>query len=303
MQKIVVFGRNGQVARALQDAAVPPGVRVVALSRAEADITKKDSVMGALDRLARDGTVTAVINAAAYTAVDLAESDEAQAYAVNAQGAGHVAAACRAQGVPLLHLSTDYIFDGEEGRPYAEEDKPRPLNAYGRTKLAGEQAVREALGAHIVVRTSWVYAPYGRNFVRTMIGLAGERDHVRIVGDQTGCPTYAGDIATALLGVALQLQTADAARESLWGTYHYAGKGAVTWHGFAQGIFSRWRAYGHKVPEIIESIPSSAYPAPARRPHYTALDCRKIESAFGLSMVPWPRGLDECIRVILKGAG
>jgi dTDP-4-dehydrorhamnose reductase len=224
-----------------------------------------------------------VINCAAYTAVDRAEADVELAHQVNAIGAGNVAAACAQAGIPLIHLSTDYVFDGERGRPTREDDVTQPLNVYGRTKLAGEIAVRERLETHIILRTSWVFSSTGQNFVKTMLRLAANQPEIRVVNDQVGGPTAADDIAQAILTIVSccsELGFAD------WGTYHFSGQPSVSWHQFASAIL---RDSNVKVLPIA----TKEYPTPARRPRYSVLDCSRIARVFGIQQPDWRMSLQK----------
>jgi dTDP-4-dehydrorhamnose reductase len=275
--RVVVFGRSGQVASELGRA----GGRheVLCLGRDALDLTRP----GLEERLPEMLTgAHAAINAAAWTAVDAAETDEAAARVLNADAPGALARACAARGVPFLHVSTDYVFDGSGTRPWTPDDPPGPLGAYGRTKLAGEAAVRAAEGTHAILRTSWVFSAHGGNFVKTMLRLGRERDSLRVVADQIGGPTPAADIAAALLAMAEALG-ADPART---GTYHYAGTPEVSWAGFAREIFAR-----AGLAASVEDIPTSAYPARAPRPLNSRLDCSGLTAAFGLQRPDWRAGL------------
>ena len=237
------------------------------------------------------------INLAAYTAVDRAESEADAAWAINCAGAAHIAAACAESETPLIHLSTDYVFDGRKTGPYQEGDAVNPLGVYGSSKEAGERAVRAALTQHVILRTAWVFGAYGTNFVKTMLRLAGERPLLRVVADQRGCPTAAADIAAALMVIAERIERGAAK----WGTYHFAGVDAVSWHGFAKAIFDL-AAPQLSVRPQVEPITTDQYPTPARRPMNSVLDCRKIEEAFGIRTLPWRVGLASVIREILDRA-
>jgi dTDP-4-dehydrorhamnose reductase len=230
-----------------------------------------------------------VINAAAYTAVDRAESEPDAAWAANCTGPAQLAAGCREAAIPLIHISTDYVFDGSKQGPYREDDPVNPLGVYGRSKEAGDRALREALAEHVILRTAWVYSAHGHNFVKTMLRLAGERPVLRVVADQTGSPTSAADIVVRRL----------AAGEGRWGTFHFTGGGAVTWHGFAEAIFelaAPWRG----PPPRVEAITTADYPTPARRPTNSVLDCRLIADAFGIVPRPWSEALAEVIRELYE---
>ncbi len=294
--KILVAGLQGQLARALvAQAQVRPGVQVVALGRPQLDLTDAASIARALDA-ARPHLV---VNAAAYTAVDKAESEPQAAFAINRDGAGALAAAARAAGCPIVHVSTDYVFDGTKSGPYVETDAPNPAGVYGRSKLEGEAAVAAANPEHVIVRTAWVYAPYGHNFLRTMLRLACERPELRVVSDQRGNPTYAPHLADAILDVAARL-----ARRTppAWGVYHAAARGETTWHGFAAAIVRAASRLG--VPQVpVVPIATADYPTPVRRPANSCLDCGKLERAFGVRLPPWQQGLEDCIAELAEAPG
>lgn len=280
---ILVTGANGQVGRELlRHAGELP---VHGLERSGLDITDAAAVNALLER----ERPRLVINAAAYTAVDKAESDSAQAHAINRDGPAHLAAACARAGIPLLHISTDYVFDGSQTRAYTEADPIAPLGVYGASKWAGEQAVRTTLDTHLILRVSWVFGALGHNFVKTMLRLGSERDELRIVADQHGGPTPAADIARSLLELARRHLRGEALA---WGTYHYAGQPFTSWHGFAEVIFSEARAQGllPRSPRLI-AIASHEYPTPARRPANSALDSQHFTDTFGLTAPDWQRGL------------
>jgi len=291
--KILVFGAGGQIGREVCRAAWPPRYAVLPLDRRVIDITKIAAV-GAL--LARE-TPDLAINLAAYTAVDRAESEADAAWAINCAGAAHIAAACAESETPLIHLSTDYVFDGRKTGSYQEVDAVNPLGVYGSSKEAGERAVRAALTQHVILRTAWVFGAYGTNFVKTMLRLAAERPLLRVVADQRGCPTAAADIAAALMVIAERIEKGAAK----WGTYHFADVDAVSWHGFAKAIFDL-AAPQLSVRPQVEPITTDRYPTPARRPMNSVLDCRKIEEAFGIRTLPWRVGLASVIREILDRA-
>jgi dTDP-4-dehydrorhamnose reductase len=287
--KLLVLGAGGQVGHELRRTRWPAGWRTVAVGHAGLDVSDRDATAAAMARERPD----IVINAAAYTAVDRAESEPAAAWAANCTGPGNLAVACAGAGVPLIHISTDYVFDGSKIGSYVEDDPVNPLGVYGASKEAGDRAVRAALDRHVIMRTAWVYSAHGHNFVRTMLRLAGERPVLRVVADQTGCPTSAAEIAAAISAIAQQI----AAGNTHWGTYHFTGAGSVTWHGFAETIFelaAPWRG----PPPRIEAITTADYPTPARRPANSVLDCRKIGEAFGIVPRPWRDALAEVIREI-----
>ncbi len=280
MQPIAIVGSSGQVAQALMRACAAQALSAAAFGRPRLDLAEAGSIARFFDET-RPGLV---INAAAYTAVDKAESEPDQARTVNELGPAILAAACAARSIPLVHISTDYVFDGSKTSPYLEDDPVSPPGVYGRTKAAGEEAVRHFNPQHIILRTSWIYGPDGTNFLKTMLRLAAERDEIGVVGDQYGAPTHAADFASALLDVALQLQNKPS--EIRWGTYHLAGSGATTWHGFAAEIFRLASQNGRKTPTLNE-ISTRDYPTPARRPAYSVLDQTKIGKAFGVKMPDW----------------
>ena len=288
--KILVFGAGGQIGREVCRAAWPLRYAVIPLDRSVIDITKSAAVSAMLAREAPD----LAINLAAYTAVDRAESEPEAAWAVNCAGAAHVAAACAESATSLIHLSTDYVFDGRKTGPYREGDAINPLSVYGGSKEAGERAVRAALARHVILRTAWVFGAYGTNFVKTMLRLSAERPLLRVVADQRGCPTAAADIAAALMMIAGRIERA----EGEWGTYHFAGADAVSWHGFAEAIFDLAAPKLATRPQV-EPITTDQYPTPAQRPMNSVLDCRKIEEVFGISAPPWRVGLASAIREIL----
>ncbi|GGH40956.1 dTDP-4-dehydrorhamnose reductase [Cribrihabitans marinus] len=278
---VLVFGQTGQVAREL---AARGGVRC--LGRDAADLSDPGACAAAI----REAAPRAVINAAAYTGVDKAEEEEALANVVNGDAPGAMAAECAALGIPLVHISTDYVFDGSGAAPWRPEDATGPLGAYGRTKLAGERAVTGAGGGHVVLRTSWVVSAHGSNFVKTMLRLGRERDALRIVADQVGGPTPARAIAAACLEIAGQL----ARDPGKSGVHHFAGTPDVSWAGFAREIFAK-----AGIACDVADIPSADYPTPAQRPLNSRLDCTGLETVFGITRPDWRAGL----RDILKDLG
>jgi dTDP-4-dehydrorhamnose reductase len=275
-------------------AAWPAAVSLCAFDHAAVDITRPEAVAAALDAAHPE----LVINLAAYTAVDRAESEPDAAQAVNCTAAANVAADCARRGTPLIHLSTDYVFDGDKTGAYVEDDPVNPLGVYGRTKEAGERAVREALPRHVILRTSWVYGAFGQNFVKTMLRLGGERPALRVVADQRGSPTAAADIAAALVAVAARLGEPDPP----WGTYHFAGGGVTTWHGFAVAIFELAAPRLGRAPRV-EPIATADYPTAARRPANSVLDCAKIARAFGVAAPPWRQSLARVVAELVERPG
>ena len=289
--KIVVTGANGQVGWEL--ARLGGKHELLALDRAALDITDAPAVQALLE----ETRPAVVINAAAYTAVDRAEQEPELAFAVNREGPRHLATACRHLDIPLLHLSTDYVFDGTHSEPYREEDPVAPLGVYGRSKWEGEEAVRQNLAAHLILRVSWVFGEHGHNFVKTILRLARERDELRVVMDQHGCPTYAGDIARVLLVLAERIS---AGKEEAWGgTYHYCGTPATTWHGFAQAIIDLASTYEPLRVRTLIPITTAEYPTPAQRPANSVLACDRFEARFGMRVHPWRKGLAATVQVLL----
>ena len=279
---LLVFGRTGQVATEIGRQAAG----AVLLGREAADLA--DPV--ACARVVAETEGDAVINAAAWTAVDTAETERAAAFAVNAEAPAAIARACAARGLPLVHISTDYVFDGSGERLWAPGDPTGPLGTYGASKLAGEEGVRGAAGPHAILRTSWVFSAHGGNFVKTMLRLGAERDRLRIVADQVGGPTPADAIAAACLTIARAL--AEAPEKT--GTYHFSGAPDVSWADFARAIFRR-----ADLSVAVEDIPTEAYPTPAPRPRNSRLDCSTTETAFGIVRPDWRTGLDR----VLSGLG
>lgn len=281
--RLLQFGTDGQLATELMRAAVRQNVPLRTITVAEANFERPEDVAAVVDA-ARD--VDVVVNAAAYTAVDKAESQEELARTINATAVSAMAAACARKSLPLIHVSTDYVYDGTKASPYVETDPTNPVGAYGRTKLEGEDAIRAALPAHVILRTSWVYSSVGANFVKTMLRLGAERDVLNVVDDQHGAPTAAGDLAAAIIEIARQL----AAGKKDFGVFHYAGGGTTTWHGFAQAIFDSARGWGGIKANAVP-ITTAEYPTPARRPANSSLDCSKIEQAYSIKPVPWETAL------------
>ena len=290
---ILLLGANGQVGWELRRTLAPLGP-VRALERADADLADPD----ALSRIVRETAPSLIVNAAAYTAVDRAEEDEASARAINAEAPGVLAEEARRLGIALVHYSTDYVFDGTGSRPAIESDPTAPLNAYGRTKLAGEAAIRDSGCAHLILRTSWVYSIRGANFLLTVQRLAGQLEELRIVADQTGAPTWARGIAEA---TALVLARCGAPRDSgalaeKGGLYHMTAAGETTWHGFAGAVVDWMRTSGQPVRcKQVSPIPTSDYPTPAKRPANSLLDCSKLNDAFGIAIPDWRDQLNLCV--------
>jgi dTDP-4-dehydrorhamnose reductase len=294
--RILVAGAQGQLACALREAAQGQRTHMlVALGRPQLDLLDPKTIGKAVEDVEPD----LVINAAAYTAVDKAESDRETAFAVNRDGAGALAAAAQASRAPIIHVSTDYVFDGRKSGAYRETDETNPLGVYGRSKLEGEQAVAAANPRHVILRTAWLYAPYGANFLRTMLRLARERPELRVVADQQGQPTYVPHLAEAILAIAGSL----ASQRGLgpWGTYHVAAGGETTWHGFASAIVRAGARLGVLQVPVVP-ITTAEYPTPAARPSNSRLDCGKLERTFGIRLPHWQQGLADCMAELEKRA-
>jgi dTDP-4-dehydrorhamnose reductase len=289
MLKIAVTGKQGQVARSLIEQGPFFGVEVISLGRPELDLAVPDLIHSAINAAKPD----IVVNAAAYTAVDLAEKEPDQAMAINGRGAGTVAAAARELDIPVIHLSTDYVFDGTKQMPYVESDPVAPLNVYGATKLAGEKEVADATPNHVILRTAWVYSPFGRNFVRTMLQLAQTRSELRVVADQFGCPTYAPNIASAIVAIAQNLLDRPAELR-LRGLFHLSGTGETNWAEFASAIFAISAGLGRPDPSVIP-ISTADYPTPARRPANSRLDCTKLACIHQVRFPHWRVSLEDCL--------
>ncbi len=293
MAPILLIGRNGQIGRELCDALAPMDAlssprKVVAVDRAALDLADPDSIRGAVRRIAPG----LIVNAAAYTAVDKAEEEADLAMAVNAVAPGILAEEAKRLGAPLVHYSTDYVFDGSASRPYAETDATSPPGVYGRSKLAGEEAIRAVGPVHLILRTAWVYSMHGHNFLLTIRRLARERDELRIVADQRGAPSWAGEIARATAAI---LARGGLAEKS--GLYHVAAAGETTWHGFAEAIVAGMRDAGEEVRTTrVVPISTADYPTPAARPAYSVLDCSKLRETFGVTLPDWRESLSRCLQ-------
>ena len=283
--RMLIIGRHGQVSRELQSRLGAVGELIV-LGREELDLAQPEQIR----RQVRSVGPDLIINAAAHTAVDLAESEPDLAFAINATAPGVLAEEALTLGVPLIHYSTDYVFDGGKVGPYTEEDTPHPLGVYGKSKWAGERAIAEVSGKHLILRTSWVYSTHGRNFLLTMQRLLQEKPELRIVADQIGAPTWAGTIANSTLALIERWQAGGTA----WGTYHLTAQGETSWFGFAQAIGEALREQGKPCANLIP-IPSSEYPTPAVRPLNSRLDCSRLEHEWGVRQPDWQSALQECL--------
>jgi len=284
---LMLTGKNGQVGWELQRALAPLG-EVVALDRTQLDLANPSQIR---ERV-REIKPGLIVNAAAYTAVDRAEAEPEPAMAVNGIAPGILAEEAKRIGAAIVHYSTDYVFDGAKATPYTEDDTPNPLNVYGRTKLAGEQAIRAVGAPHLILRTSWVYGMRGKNFLLTILRLAREREELKIVDDQIGSPTWSRAIAAATARIlsAGRLSTADAS-----GIYHLTASGGTTWHGFAKAILALDPHPTEQVCKNLKPIPTAAYPTPARRPAYSVLSNDKLKAAFGVALPGWEQGLKSAL--------
>jgi dTDP-4-dehydrorhamnose reductase len=291
--RLLIAGWQGQVARALVELAPSaPDVEAFAVGRPGLDLCNAATIKRAMTDFQPD----VIINSAAYTAVDKAESERDAAFALNRTGAGLLAEEAAKRGAAIIHISTDYVFDGRKSAPYVETDGVAPQNVYGRSKLQGEQAVRQMNPEHVIARTAWVYSATGSNFVKTMLRLAGDRDSLRVVDDQIGNPTYAPHLAKALLEIARKVRHAP--RDDQWGTYHLAGLGDVSWCGFAREVFRVSAELGGPSASVTP-ISTADYPTPAARPKNSRLDCNKAEQMFGVALPDWREGVRECVTRLL----
>lgn len=297
MPKILVFGKNGQLAKCLAVFAHEfPDAQLTFVGREECDLEDSSQIEPVIDRVQPD----IVVNAAAYTAVDLAEQQEEAAFKVNRDAVQAMAQALAKRAIPLIHVSTDYVFDGKGTKPYREEDAVSPLGVYGNSKLAGEVAVRETLRNHLILRTSWVYSQFGKNFVKTMLGLMAQRDEVRIVDDQTGCPTSAHDLARAILALCSAAVAPDFDK---FGTYHLTSDQPMTWFEFGKIIHKvasqEWGEDWKGKDCSILPIPSSEFPTAAKRPEYSVLSCRLINDTFGIKLP----NVENSLTTVIRGLG
>jgi dTDP-4-dehydrorhamnose reductase len=284
--KILISGQHGQVSRELQRRLGGIGELIVP-GRDQLDLAQPDQIRHQIQHVRPD----LIINAAAYTSVDLAESEPETAFAVNAVAPGIFAEEAQRLGIPLIHYSTDYVFDGMKVGPYNESDTPNPQGIYGRSKLAGERAIVDVQGKHLILRTSWVYSTHGRNFLLTMQRLLQESPQVRVVADQIGAPTWAGTIANSTLALIEHWQAGETAH---WGTYHLTAQGQTSWFGFAQAIGETLRQQGKSCATLLP-IPSSDYPTAAARPLNSCLDCNRLQLDWGVRQPDWQTALRECV--------
>lgn len=288
--RVLVTGMNGQVGRELRAADWPPRIELITLDRATLDLAEDERIPVILDAYEPD----VVVNAAAFTAVDQAEDEPDAAYRANHDGPLALAAACAARGIALIHLSTDYVFDGRKTGPWTPDDPVAPLGTYGFSKATGEVAVRQRLDRHLILRTAWVHSVHGHNFVKTMLRVGAERDQLEVVGDQIGGPTAAGDIAAAV--VELTERIADG--RARFGTYHFCGQPAVSWHAFAQAIFDLAEPVWGRRP-VVEEITSAEWPTRAARPANAVLDCTSLVRDHGIAQPDWRVSLKPIVARLL----
>lgn len=277
----LLVGGNGQVGREIALAAPRDGLAVSVTTRDTLDVTDSDAIERAFDTF----QPRVVINASAYTAVDKAESEPKRAFQINRDGPFRLATACARHTVPLIHLSTDYVYDGAKRAPYVESDPVGPLGVYGASKLAGEDAIREVLPRHVILRTAWVYGVHGHNFVKTMLRLSRERETLRVVNDQIGSPTHAAELADAIVRIAKRI-TAGTIDDRCWGVFHCAGQGETSWCGFARAVLAHAEPdLGRNVP--VEPIATDDFPTPAKRPRNSRLECGRLRELHGVTMRHW----------------
>ena len=288
--KILILGSQGQLGRCIYDQFSQTDYDLIYHSRADTDIADLTETSENLIALNPD----IVVNTTAYTAVDLAETHESLAHQVNHFAVDNLAKQCEKIGSFLIHVSTDYVFDGTASRPYKEQDKTNPQSVYGASKLAGEIAIQRTDCRFLIIRTSWVFSEYGNNFFKTMLRLGAERETLSIVGDQIGCPTYAQDIASLIVDLIPRIDKGSV--ES--GIYHFCGDTACSWYQFAKEIFAQADQLGYRTPKQIQSIATKDYPTPAKRPGYSVFDCTKIENTFNISRSNWRFGIDRVLSVL-----
>ena len=291
--KILVFGDSGQLGFELMRQGRARKLEIHGVDYPDTDIT----VMNHVREVFADFRPRLAINAAAYTDVDLAESESERAMSINRDGPANIALLCKQINIPLIHVSTDYVFDGAKGSPYRETDPVSPVGVYGRSKAEGESALRDVLTEHIILRTAWLYGYHGRNFVKTILKLAGIKEEIRVVSDQFGCPTSAADLADAILTIAGIL---DHTGKKNWGTYHYCGRGIISWHELAEAIVNVSRRLIPVKTRQVLPITTADYPTKAQRPPYSALNCDRIKKHYGISSRPWLNSLKNTIREIVE---
>ena len=291
--KLLIIGSKGQLGSELVIECKRNDFSFLALDLPEFNITDPSQVKKTL----ADFKPSIVINASAYTNVDMAETEPEIAYTVNSDGPANLAVSCDKNRIPIIHISTDYVFDGSKGQPYAESDPVSPLGIYGKSKEKGESKLRSILKQHIILRTSWLYSAYGNNFVKTMLKLGKEKKIIKVVSDQYGCPTCAADLAEAVVNISKQITQNF---KIAWGTYHYCGLGITTWHEFAKAIFEIASQYQNYKVSSVEAITTAQYPTKTKRPAFSALDCGLFKKHFGINIKPWQESLEKTIERILN---
>jgi len=294
--KIITFGSEGQLGHELVKQGNRLGFKILPFDLPEVDITDPLQVAN----IVLTSQARLVVNAAAYTNVDRAETEKTLAFAVNRDGPKNIAHACEKQNIPFIHISTDYVFNGVKKHPYTEADQVFPLGVYGHSKSEGEKKIRSYIKKHIIIRTSWLYSVYGHNFVKTMLKLGKENRSLKVVSDQFGSPTSAADLAETVLNIGRRIQKSI---KIDWGTYHYCGLGITTWNLFAKKIFEIAKQYTPLKIETVKPIKTDEYPTPAERPIYSVLDCSLIEQKFGIQLKPWEESLHETIDRMMKKEG
>jgi len=294
--KILIFGAAGQLGYELMRQGQALRLDIEGVDLPQTDISRMAQVTDVI----ADYQPLLVINAAAYTNVDGAESEPELAMAVNKDGPANIARVCAAKKTPLIHISTDYVFDGKKGTPYRETDPVSPIGVYGRSKAAGEAALRSVLNEHIILRTAWLYGSHGRNFVKTILKLARENEVIRVVSDQYGSPTSAVDLAETIFKISNTIRQGAAVD---WGTYHYCGRGIISWHEFARAAVEMYRQQGQAKVARVDSIKTADYPTRVERPPYSALDCTLINKHFGITPKPWQHSLAITVHELLSASG
>ena len=290
--KLLIIGSKGQLGSELVRECKRNEFSYLALDLPEFNITDPPHI----EKTLADFKPSIVINASAYTNVDKAETEPKIAFAVNSDGPANLAVSCDKNRIPIIHISTDYVFDGSKGQSYTESDTVSPLGVYGKSKEEGESKLRSILKQHIILRTSWLYGAYGNNFVKTMLRLGIEKEIIKVVSDQYGCPTCAADLAEAIVDISKQITQNP---KIVWGTYHYCGLGMTTWHKFAKAIFEIASQHQNFKLSAVEAISTAQYPTRANRPPFSALDCNLIKNNFGINTKPWKESLEITIKRIL----
>ena len=290
--KLLIIGSKGQLGSELVRKCKKSNFSFLALDLPEFNITD----MSQVEKTLADFKPSIIINASAYTNVDEAETDSKIAFSVNSDGPANLAVSCDKNRIPIIHVSTDYVFDGTKSQPYFESDPVSPLGVYGKSKEEGESKLRSILKQHIIVRTSWLYGTYGNNFVKTMLRLGNEKEIIKVVSDQYGCPTCAADLAEAVVDISKIIAQNF---KIIWGTYHYCGLGITTWHKFAKTIFEIASQYQNYKVSSVDAITTAQYPTRTKRPAFSALDCGLIKKHFGINTKPWQESLKKTIKRML----